>query len=91
MELFNGVGIYEVLEMDKTEMVLVELKKNGYRITSRRKILAEIVMSGKWESAKEIYYLALKKEPHIGIASVYRFLNALEMCGMISHVYRINV
>ena len=81
----------EVFEMDKTEMVLAKLEKNGYRITSHRKMLAEIVMSGQCETAKEIYYLALKKEPHIGIASVYRFLNALEMCGVISHVYRINL
>lgn len=46
---------------------------------------------GECTCCKEIYYLALKKIPHIGIATIYRMVNSLEDIGAIQRksVYQV--
>ena len=72
---------------DKTgrkERILAELKRNGFRITSQRKLLIDIILSDECSCCKEIYYQAVRQDPSIGIATVYRMVKTLEDIGAIS-------
>ena len=80
---------------DKTgrkERILAELKRNGFRITSQRKLLIDIILSDECSCCKEIYYQAVRQDPSIGIATVYRMVKTLEDIGAISrkNMYRIS-
>ena len=68
------------------------LKENGCRITKQRKILLDIILQEECASCKEIYYKAVKADPSIGSATVYRMVNLLEEIGAISrkNMYRIS-
>lgn len=63
------------------EEIIEEMKRRGKRITEQRKILLDIVLKNPHNCCKEIYYEAVKKDPSIGIATVYRMLNMLEEIG----------
>lgn len=65
-------------ELTTVELVLKELRRQGKRITGQRKVILEIILNQKWENCKDIYYEALKRDPSIGIATVYRMLDTLE-------------
>ena len=54
------------------EQVERALQQSGKRITQQRKILLDVILNGDWECCKEIYYKAVKKDPKIGAATVYR-------------------
>lgn len=79
--------------MDKLESVLDKLKENGFRITKQRKLLIDIILSDEFCSIKEIYYKAIRQDPAIGIATVYRMINVLEDIGAINrrNMYKINL
>ena len=66
------------------EAILCELKKRGGRITCQRKILLDIILEEPCSCCKEIYCKAIKKDPAIGIATVYRMVSSLEEIGAIS-------
>lgn len=59
------------------------LQQNGKRITKQRKILLDVILNGKWECCKEIYYEAVKQDPSIGMATVYRMMATLEEIGIL--------
>lgn len=67
------------------------LQESGKRITEQRKILLDVIFNGEWESCKEIYYEVIKRDPSIGIATVYRMMATLEEIGVIERrsIYRI--
>lgn len=67
----------------KKGFILQELKKNGCRITSQRRLLIDIILQDECSSCKEIYYQAAKQDPTIGMATVYRLLKTLEEAGLI--------
>lgn len=69
--------------MDK-EYIIGELRKSGYKITHKRKLLIDIILENNYSSCKEIYYEASKKDPTIGLATVYRMLDTLEDIDVIS-------
>lgn len=75
----------------KKDYILQELKKNGCRITSQRRILLDIILQDECGCCKEIYYRAAKKDPSIGMATVYRLVKTLEETGLIKrkNMYRI--
>lgn len=79
--------------MDKTESVLEKLKEKGFRTTRQRKLLIDIILENEFSNSKEIYYKAIKQDPTIGIATVYRMINALEEIGAINrkNMYKINL
>lgn len=81
---------YQQGGLQKTE-ILNRLRKQGCRITKQREILIDIILEEKCTSCKEIYYLALKRQPDIGIATIYRMINALEEVGAIrrANAYRV--
>lgn len=72
----------KVNESQKQEMLTI-LKEKGYRITSQRKLLIDIIFDEECTCCKEIYYKAHKRDRTIGIATVYRMLNTLEEIGAI--------
>lgn len=78
--------------MKQKEIVLEELKTKGFRITKQRKLIIDILEENECSSCKEIYYKALKSDPTIGMATVYRMLNTLEDLGVINRrvVYKIS-
>ena len=73
---------------DQKEMIISELQKNGKRITDQRRILLDVILEGKWSSCKEIYYMASKRDPSIGLATVYRRVAVLEEMGFLRKGYR---
>ena len=65
----------------QADHVIACLRKQGFRITKQRKILIDIILDEACSCCKEVYVLALKKDPGIGIATVYRTVDALEKIG----------
>ncbi|NLI93248.1 MAG: transcriptional repressor [Peptococcaceae bacterium] len=61
------------------------LKEKGYKFTSQRKHVFDVVVEndGKHLNSQEIYELVRKKYPEIGVATVYRTLALLEEMGLI--------
>lgn len=47
-------------------------------------MLIDIILENDCSSCKEIYFKALKVDEKIGVATVYRMINALEQIGAIS-------
>ena len=74
------------------ECIIQKLKDNGCRITKQRLILLDIILEGNCNSCKEIYYKAAKRDPSIGMATVYRMVKTLEEAGLIQrkNMYRID-
>lgn len=75
-----------VINKNKEE-ILHEMKKRGYRITEQRKILVDVIVNDNCRCCKEIYYEALKQDPSIGIATVYRTVGALQDMGILNQEY----
>ncbi|HJD04104.1 MAG: transcriptional repressor [Mediterraneibacter sp.] len=70
--------------MSKKEQIIEKLKENGCRITKQRRMLIDIILENECSSCKEIFYKASKTDEKIGVATVYRMINALEEIGAIS-------
>lgn len=63
---------------------VVELKKEGYRLTSqRRQILAHLESAKGHLSAEEIHQGVLKDDPKVGLATIYRTLELLVKLGLV--------
>lgn len=70
--------------MNKKDQIIEKLKENGCRITKQRLMLIDIILENDCSSCKEIFYKASKADHRIGVATVYRMINALEEIGAIS-------
>ncbi len=68
----------------KRDAILQKLRDNGYRITKQRLILIDVILENDCSSCKEIFYKAVKLDSNIGVATVYRMINALEDMGAIN-------
>lgn len=66
------------------ERIIAKLKANGCRITKQRMELLDIILENQCSSCKEIFYRASRQDESIGIATVYRMVNALEEIGVVS-------
>lgn len=79
--------------MSNSELVIEKLRSHGCRITNQRRILIDIILDHDCASCKEIYYLASKKDPAIGIATVYRMMRTLEEYGIITRksMYKVEI
>ena len=77
--------------MSKKEQIIEKLKENGCRITKQRRMLIDIILENDCASCKEIFYKASKEDDRIGVATVYRMVNALEEIGAMSrkNMYRV--
>ena len=73
------------------EEIYDKLRQNGCRITKQRQTLIDIIIERECSCCKEIYYIASKKMPEIGLATIYRMINVLEEVGAIKreNMYRV--
>jgi Fur family ferric uptake transcriptional regulator len=68
---------------------LFQLKTSGYKITGPRYCVVEILAhSDKALTASEIYDQAQVQYPTIGLVSIYRTLEKLELLGLIQRVHQ---
>jgi len=74
--------------MYQKEEILEKMQQQGKRITKQRSMMLDVILETNWESCKEIYYEAVKRDPSIGKATVYRMVRLLEDMGVIAHGYR---
>ena len=76
-----------------SELVIEKLRSHGCRITNQRRILIDVILKHDCATCKEIYYLASKKDPSIGIATVYRMMRTLEEYGIITRqsMYQVEI
>lgn len=65
------------------DMILQRLREKGYRITNQRRLIIDTILANDCSCCKEIYYQVHKKDPDIGIATVYRMIKTLEEIGII--------
>ena len=70
------------------ENIIQKLKERGCRITKQRLMLLDIILEEDCSCCKEIYYMASKKDPTIGLATVYRMVGVLEEMGFLSRGYK---
>lgn len=70
--------------VNRKEQIIEKLRKNGCRITKQRMMLIDIILEDECSSCKEIFYKASRSDSKIGVATVYRMVNALEEIGAIS-------
>lgn len=77
---------------EKKSYILQELRKNGCG-SPIRDAAVDIILQDECCCCKEIYYQAIKKDPTIGMATVYRMVKTLEETGLIKrkNLYRIQV
>ncbi len=68
---------------------LTHLQTNGYRLTAPRRAVVEIVArSRRVLSPAEVFKLARKRYPALGLVTVYRTLEKLEELGLIQRVHQ---
>ena len=65
------------------ERIIEQLREQGLRITSQRKVILDVILKNNCSCCKEIFYEATKIDPAIGRATVYRMMNTLEELGVI--------
>ena len=63
---------------ERLDEVIRQLKEQGYRITSQRRLLLHIILENEYSSCKEIYFAAKQVDNKVGIATVYRTVQLLE-------------
>lgn len=71
------------MEREKEE-IIQKLKDNGCRVTKQRMTILDVILENHCSSCKEVFYYVSKIDEKIGIATVYRMVNALEEIGVIS-------
>lgn len=65
------------------EEILQKLREKGYRITNQRRLIIDMILANDCSCCKEIYYQVHKKDPAIGVATVYRMIKTLEEIGIV--------
>lgn len=78
-------------KLDRKDLIIKELRDKGYRITNQRQLLIGIILDNECSSCKEIYYKAIKEDPTVGIATVYRIVKTLEDLGVINRKNLYNI
>jgi Fe2+ or Zn2+ uptake regulation protein len=72
-----------------TDIWLTQLQQNGYRITSARRVVVEVIQkSTRALTPIEVFDLARKKYRALGLVSVYRTLEKLEELHLIQRVHQ---
>lgn len=71
--------------------IMDRLRQEGCRITRQRKIILDIILQEECTCCKEIYFMASRRDPNIGMATIYRMINLLEEIGALKrkHAYKI--
>lgn len=83
-----GVQDEKLIRVAREKDKILELfRQKGMRVTKQRRLILDIVFEHECTCCKEIYYQASKRDKSIGIATVYRMVNALTDLG----VFQVNV
>ena len=71
--------------MYKSDYLNKALGDNGYKVTAQRSMVFEILdeNSDKHLSSEDVYELVKLKNPHMGIATIYRTLQLFEEIGLV--------
>ena len=87
---YENQETYQRTQMQK-DMILERLREQGCRITRQRQLILDIILAEECSCCKEIYFLASKRDPNIGMATIYRMINLLEEIGALKRkrAYRI--
>lgn len=74
---------------DRIEEVLNQLRDQGGRVTSGRRVIVELLLSNRGQhlSAEQVVEGVRSRLPDTAESTVYRTLGALEDLGVISHVH----
>lgn len=74
------------------DIIIERLRNSGFRITTQRLILLDIILEDDFANCKEIEYRLEKLGYNIGTATIYRMLNTLESIGAINrrNIYKIH-
>ena len=67
----------------ENERALRRLAEAGKRLTPERELLLRIINQNAHLDASEIYEIARRERPRIGLATVYRTLNTLRELGLV--------
>ena len=65
------------------DVILQKLREEGYRITNQRRLIIDTILANDCSCCKEIYYQVHKKDPDMGVATVYRMIKTLEEIGVL--------
>ncbi len=76
---------------ERLDEVIRQLKEQGYRITSQRRLLLHIILENEYSSCKEIYFAAKQVDNKVGIATVYRTVQLLEDMELIHKEMVVNI
>jgi Fe2+ or Zn2+ uptake regulation protein len=69
--------------MTEKRSPIERLRAAGRRVTPERELLVRIIDRNPHLDATEIYRIAKKRNPRIGLATVYRTLNLLKQLGVV--------
>ncbi|MTI48682.1 Fur family transcriptional regulator [Sporosalibacterium faouarense] len=71
--------------MLNNEKIQEELKRNGFKLTSQRKAIIEVLMEHKdrFITAEEIHKKVLQKHPKTNFSTIYRNLESFEKINII--------
>ena len=72
------------LRKQQKEQIIEKMREKGCRITKQRLKLIDTILENDCSSCKEIFYKASREDNRIGVATVYRMINALEEIGAIN-------
>jgi Fur family ferric uptake transcriptional regulator len=76
------------MSFSRVDQWMEKLQSSGHRLTGPRYIVAEILaQSDRALSPQEVYELACKHYPTLGLVSVYRTVEKLEELGLIQRVH----
>lgn len=75
--------------MWQKEQLVDEFQKRGKRITQQRLVIFDVIAEKEWNSCKEIYCEASRRDPSIGLSTVYRTVSALEEIGFLKRSYQV--
>ena len=65
------------------EQIIVEFQRRGMRMTKQRSMILDVILEKQWTDCKEIYYEVIKRDPDVGLSTVYRTIRALEGIGIL--------
>ena len=51
-------------------------------------VILDVILEGNWTNCKEIFYEARKRDPKLGMATVYRTVSTLEEIGVLTRSYQ---
>lgn len=88
MIYFRGDLVDEERFKESVEEYLRSLQERGFRITSQRRLIVETILQNwdKHPNIRELLDLIQKKDPSIGLATIYRTVELLVEMGLLHEV-----